>query len=1214
MRIPVSGIQKGQQAIMERSDGKWVISIGDEQVGEIKDSEKFSALGLDQYHIIGVNDDEGMVVRYADLHCHSDNSLGDGKSKVSEIIAAREWSGALTDHGNMYGFLEYYLGMKKAGKKPILGFEAYMVDMDGELTRNHLILLAENNQGLKNLYKLTSEAYDHFYRKPHVTWEMLERYHDGVICLTACPSGLLSRTILNGGMELACKVMERFIGIFGKDNFFVELQRHHLPNEELIHDKLVALAKKYEVKLVVTTDSHYPDPEDKQIHEILLCIERNQLIDDPNHATYDGDGYFLHTSEDMEELFPDHPEAMDNTLEIAERCNVDIKLKDVNLPQYEIPAGFKTPFDYLEHLIRDGYTKRFGGTEQEKDPVYMERLEYEINMIRQMKFEEYFIVVWDFINYCRKSGIYVGPGRGSAAGSLAAYCLWITNVDPIKYKLFFERFLNPERVSYPDVDTDIEFSRRPEVIQYLRDKYGEQNCARIVTFGTFAAKQAVKDVGRVLGKPVSYCTKLASYIPNEPKMTLAKALEVSPEFASAYNTDGEAHELIDLAMKLEGNKRHASQHACGVALAPSAVSDFMPTTYTTDDSGAKVLTTQVVMTEVEDLSLIKMDLLGLKNMSVIREVIERVIEEYGEDEILRQIKSSKDKVDYQNIPLDDRETYQMLAKGFTGGVFQLESPGMTRLVQQLLYDIDTLPEERMGECFERIVAAVALYRPGPMDYIPAYVSGMRDPNKIKYLVSGLEEILSDTYGVIVYQEQVMRIVQKIAGYGLARADYVRKCMGKKKLKEMEMEKEVFIHGNKEAFEAGGDPKYVPGCVENGVSIETAEELWAQMADFAKYAFNRSHAVCYAYIAVITAYMAKHWPAEFYSSMLNAFICDSKKIKSYLAEAHHRNIALLPPDVNESRENFLAVSGNIRFGLQGISGVKGVARNIMEERQTNGSYKDFQDFYERLADKNAKPNKTCLEGLIYAGAFSEFGDKASLLRFYPLIEASYKSKAKIFIPGQTSLFDAPEYSHIEMPKAKPLIKSYELEKEYEALGMYLSEHPAEMLENLAVDGFTTLRTVLTLDPRRNLLTGGMIRDLRTFYTKKMKMMASFILETKYDMVNCVVFPGEYEKCFSEIAEKKVVVVGCDLAYDERNERMQLIISSVSDAQTFTPKQEPIDVFVSSKTEQESVLNFMKSNPGNARVRLVGTNGKKYLVPFGVESTLKAIDYLAGGYKA
>lgn len=345
-------------------------------------------------------------------------------------------------------------------------------------------------------------------------------------------------------MELACKVMERFIGIFGKDNFFVELQRHHLPNEELIHDKLVALAKKYEVKLVVTTDSHYPAPEDKQIHEILLCIDRNQLIDDPNHATYDGDGYFLHTSEDMEELFPDHPEAMDNTLEIAKRCNVDIKLKDVNLPQYEIPAGFKTPFDYLEHLIRDGYTKRFGGTEQEKDPVYMDRLEYEINMIRQMKFEEYFIVVWDFINYCRKSGIYVGPGRGSAAGSLAAYCLWITNVDPIKYKLFFERFLNPERVSYPDVDTDIEFSRRPEVIQYLRDKYGEQNCARIVTFGTFAAKQAVKDVGRVLGKPVSYCTKLASYIPNEPKMTLAKALEASPEFASAYNTDGEAHELI----------------------------------------------------------------------------------------------------------------------------------------------------------------------------------------------------------------------------------------------------------------------------------------------------------------------------------------------------------------------------------------------------------------------------------------------------------------------------------------------------------------------------------------------------------------------------------------------------------------------------------------------------------------------------------------------
>lgn len=435
---------------MERGDNKWIVSIEDEQVGEFKDSKIFSDLKLDQYRVIGTNDNEGMIVRYADLHCHSDNSLGDGKSKVSEIIASREWSGALTDHGNMYGFLEYYLGMKKAGKKPILGFEAYMVDMEDQLTRNHLILLAENNKGLKNLFKLTSEAYDHFYRRPHVTWEMLEKYHEGVICLTACLGGLLPKTLLSGDMKLAEAAMECFIGIFGKENFFVELQRHHIPDEDRIHNHLVALAKKYEVKTVVTVDSHYPTPEDKYIHEILLCINRNKSINDPNHPAYDGDGYYLHTSEDMEELFADHPESLDNTLEIAERCNVDIKLKNVNLPQYEIPENFKTPFDFFEHLVRDGYKKRFEGTLLECDSVYMERLEYEISMIKQMKFEEYFIVVWDFINYCRNNGIYVGPGRGSAAGSLVAYCLWITNVDPIKYKLIFERFLNPERVSWPD--------------------------------------------------------------------------------------------------------------------------------------------------------------------------------------------------------------------------------------------------------------------------------------------------------------------------------------------------------------------------------------------------------------------------------------------------------------------------------------------------------------------------------------------------------------------------------------------------------------------------------------------------------------------------------------------------------------------------------------------------------------------------------------------
>jgi len=778
VRLNVPGLTVGSYAEMVKENGKWLISIDNELVVQVSDDARFAALGLDKYRLLGIKEGVGRVIRFADLHRHSDCSLLDGMTKIKDMVRRTEYAGALTDHGNMYGFLEYYKAMKAAGKKPIIGFEGYMESLDGQLRGRHVILLARNEQGVKNLYKLTSEAFNYFKRKPHITWEMLQTYHEGVICLSACLSGVLPTALREGDAALARQVMEKFLSIFGTEDFYVEIQRHFIREEDEIRGKLVSLAKEYGVRVVATTDAHFPDKDDSYTHEVLLCLQTEKTMDDPTRLKYDGTGYHLMTSEEMEDLFEAYPEALDNTLELAERCNVELKLNDVNLPKYSIPPRFGSPMDYMRHLAEEGYRERFGGTEHEKDPVYMERFRYELDMIETMGFASYFIIVWDFINYSRNHNIYVGPGRGSAAGSIVAYCLGITDLDPIKYNLLFERFLNPERISWPDIDTDIEFSKRPEVIQYMVKKYGAENVCRIVTFGTLAAKQAVRDVARCLGMSASYSTRLSGMIPKTVGMTIQQALEDSPDFKMAYDTDKDAQRIIDIALRLEGNKRHASQHACGLVLSPRPVSDFLPTSMEVDtETKEKALTSQVVMTEVEELSLIKMDLLGLKNMGVIHEVVDRAVENYGKEAVLQKIGSSRDEVRYQDIPLDDRATYQMLAKGLIDGVFQLESEGMTRVVSQMLEAVDSLPEARMHECFERLIAAVALYRPGPMEYIPNYISGMKDVHNIHYLTPELEPILRPTYGVIVFQEQVMQIVQKLAGYSLGRADLVRKAMG-----------------------------------------------------------------------------------------------------------------------------------------------------------------------------------------------------------------------------------------------------------------------------------------------------------------------------------------------------------------------------------------------------------------------------------------------------
>jgi len=1229
MIIKVPGLSAEKFAEMRHEGEKWNLYIDGCKVSSLPESQKFSELGRNNYRVLGLGNDNGRIIRFADLHRHSDCSLLDGMTQIPEMVARTEYAGALTDHGVMYGFLEYYNKMNEAGKHPIIGFEAYMESLDGRLQGRHLVLLAKNEQGVRNLYKLTSGAFDNFRRKPHVTWAMLEQYHEGVICLSACLAGVIPHALLNDNEAGARYAIEKFISIFGKDDFYIEIQRHCIPEEDQVRPQLVQLAKEYGLKVVATTDSHYPRKEDVKAHELLLCLQTEKTMDDPTHMRFSGTGYHLHTSEEMEQLFSDYPEALDNTLEVAEKCNVTLKLNDVNLPKYEIPKRFKSPSDYMVYLAKRGYEEHYGGTPHEKDPVYQERFDYEIKMIQQMGFESYFIIVWDFIDYCRKHNIYVGPGRGSAAGSIVAYCMGITDVDPIKYNLLFERFLNPERVSWPDIDSDIEFSRRPEVIQYMVKKYGAENVCRIVTFGTLAAKQAVRDVGRCLGKPASYNARLSGLIPKAPGMTIKQALATSIEFKNEYNTDAEAKTIIDLAMRLEGNRRHASQHACGVVLAPRSVSDFLPTSMEYDqDTGEKSLTSQVVKDEVESLSLIKMDLLGLKNMGVIHEVMDRIMETRGEKSVRALMRVPTGPIRYQDIPMNDRATFKMLAKGLTGGVFQLESDGMTRLVQDLLSDVETLPDARMDECFERIVAAVALYRPGPMDYIPDYLRGVKNPKDVHYDCPQEESILASTYGVLVYQEQLMQIAQKLAGYTMGEADVIRKACGKKKQALLDKERNKFIYGNRADFETGKAKHHIIGCVENGIPEKTAEEIWAKMEKFGKYAFNRSHAVCYAYISVITAFMSCHWPEEFYAGLLNAFIENSDKTREYLSQVAKRNISLLSPDINLSRCGFLAESGSIRFGLQGISGLKAMAEDIIEEREKAGNFTSFQDLYDRMTARDAKLNKKCLEGLIYGNALSTFSDnKSDLLAAITVLEANDRSTAVARHMGQFSLFS----STIELPTGTTrMAPRVELDREFDALGMYLSRHPADDLVAYVAHNpyYTTIENMLTMPLKSNKFSNdcqavGLVSGLRQFSTKNGEPMCSFMLSTKYAAISCVIFPKNYQSSGILLRDNIVISASGYVAEDSRNsEARQFVVSQVMEEDAIRTEEGGIDVTVRNKEEQTRVLKFLKENKVSKprrgyensiiKVFLVSPTGKRSNPRYTMR-TPKVTEYLKGGFR-
>lgn len=1206
-------IKEGEYGYLRRVNGTWMVYSDTAETPALEPADTFADLGLDEYRLLGLGNGEARVIRFSALHQHSHFSLLDSPLKIPDLVKATEYAGALTDHGNMYGFLSYYKAMKKAGKKPIIGIEAYMEDLDGNLSHRHVVLLAKNVTGYKNLLKLTSESFDHFHTFPHITWDMLAQRHEGIICLSACAGGVIPRALLARNEAGARAAIERFKGIFGED-FYIEIQNHGIQDEDYVRPQLVKLAQEYGIKVVATTDAHYLNKEDREAHQVLLCLRTDSTLDAPK-LKYDGEGYHVHNSEEMEKRFADYPEALDNTLEVAAKCNVEIELGTVNLPQYDIPEGFDNPHAYMCHLAEEGFKAKFAETDHLTDPKYLDRLKYEEDMIAQMGFSSYFIIVWDYINYAHNHNIYVGPGRGSAAGSLVAYCMGLTNVDPLQYDLLFERFLNPERVSWPDIDTDFEPEGRNRVIQYIRKKYGEPNVCRIAAISTMAAKRALLDVSRVLGLPSSYGPKLAKMIPSKTGTTIESALGFGAPLAVEIAKDKTAERVVRLAQRIEGCNRNITTHACGVCVAPGPISDFIPTAMVEDKSlGKKVLCTQITKEEVEELGILKMDLLGLSNLAAMHETIDQAIKNNGLAAIQEEVGTQKPDIQYSDITLNDRKTYELLQRGETGGVFQLEGAEITTLIRNLMWDLDTIPDDKLGEiAFERIVATVALYRPGPMDYIPDYLAAVRNPASIHYDCPQEEPILSSTYGVLVYQEQLIQIAQVLAGYSLGEADILRKACGKKKKELLLAERSRFIDGNKKDYEAGKAKHLIPGCVANGIPRKTAEEIWKKMEKFGEYAFNRSHAVCYAYIGYLTAYMSSHWGAEFFAAMMNAFVGTKDKVKSMLYKANRRGIKLCPPDIQKSDITFRGADNKILFGLQGISGVKNSAETIISARDQDGPFLDLQDLYERTAKLGNPLTKTTIEGLIWAGALDCFSpNKTALMLQYEKVKDHFANMTQKVAQGQMSLLGM-ENDRVPLPMVQEPPDLYAQQKEAEVLGMFVSKHPTDIYKERMAEhpDFTPLEIIVDTEAEIHLIkTLGLVQNFRPFSTKNNELMAAFTLETKFASIECLLFPKQFAECGGNLADNMVVCADGGLTRDKRDEtKWQFIVRKVSrPEEALNVSAGSVVVTVHNQAEQTKVLNFVKLHPGDVSVTLMA-HGRYFPIKGKVENSDQARAFFA-----
>ena len=1080
-------------------------------------------------------------MKFTHLHVHTEYSLLDGSSKIEELIETTKKLGmdsiAITDHGVMYGVINFYKAAKKAGIKPILGCEVYVApgsrkdreNVNGEERYHHLVLLAENEIGYANLMKIVSKGFtEGFYYKPRVDYEVLENYHEGIIALSACLAGVVATNLRKGLYEEAKNEALRLERIFGKGNFFLELQDHGILEQSTVNQGLLRMHKDTGIELVATNDVHYVHAEDQQAHDILLCIQTQKKVTDENRMRYDGGQYYLKSPQEMKSLFSYALEALENTHKIAERCNVEIEFGEYKLPKYDVPEGY-TAWEYLQKICNEGLERRYGNCTLE----LKERLEYELETIHGMGFVDYFLIVWDFIKYAKDHDIPVGPGRGSAAGSIVAYALEITNIDPIKYNLLFERFLNPERLTMPDIDIDFCYERRQDVIDYVVEKYGKEKVVQIVTFGTMAAKMVIRDVGRALDLPYSYVDSIAKMIPNELGINIKRALEVNKELRDLYEQEEQAKFLIDISMRLEGLPRHTSMHAAGVVISKEAVEEYVPLSRASDDK----ITTQFTMTTLEELGLLKMDFLGLRTLTVIHDAVELInkklekmfpsSEEYKKAQNIHEIPLRIDEIN-----TEDKNIYQLIGSGKTEGIFQLESPGMKNFMKEL-----------KPENLEDVIAGISLYRPGPMDFIPKYIQGKKNKESVTYECKELEPILEPTYGCIVYQEQVMQIVRELAGYSFGRSDLVRRAMSKKKADVMAKERKNFVYGNEE--------EGVKGCIANGISEEVANKIFDEMTDFAKYAFNKSHAACYAVVAYQTAFLKCYYPEEFMAALMTSVLDNTSKVSEYVANCRNLGIEILPPDVNEGEGNFSVNyqdgKGKIRYGLSAIKGLgRPIIEGIVKERELHGKYKDMKDFAMRLSGKEV--NKRTMENFIKAGAFDSMkGNRRQKMLIYAQILDEVNREKKDSIAGQMSLFDfvdddLKEAFEIQLPKVKEYEKEERLAMEKEVLGIYVSGHPLEEYQELLQKNITntTLQFALQEDINRPLVldgekvvVGGMLTGLTTKMTRNNQMMAFFTIEDMFGSVEVLVFPRDYEKNRSFLLEdQKVFVVGKVSVEEER----------------------------------------------------------------------------------
>ena len=1127
--------------------------------------------------------------KFVHLHLHTEYSLLDGANRIKDLpIRAKELgmdAMAITDHGVMFGCIDFYKACKANGVKPIIGCEVYVAPgsrfdkvLDKSVKYNHLILLAKNMQGYRNLCKLVSYGFtEGYYYKPRIDHELLEKYHDGLVCLSACLAGEVANYYLNGQDELAKNSALWFKNLFG-DDYYLEVQANTMKEQYLVNQKLFKLSKEIGVPLVATNDAHYLKKEDAYNHEILLCIQTGKRMSDPDRMKFKTDDFYVKSPEEMMEYFKDVPEAIENTVKIAEKCNVEFEFGHTILPNYDVPSEFETHYDYLKKLSYDGLHKRYG---DDLSKEIIDRAEYELGIINSMGFVDYFLIVWDYINFAKTHDIPVGPGRGSGAGSVIAYAIEITDIDPLKYGLIFERFLNPERISMPDFDVDFDYEKRQDVIDYVSQKYGHDNVSQIITFGTMSARMVIRDVARVLDFSYAEADKLAKMIPNDLHITIKKALEVNKELNDVYENDGRVKELLDIAMALEGLPRQASTHACGIIIAKEPVVNYVPL-YARDD----IISTQYIMTTLEELGLLKMDFLGLRTLTVIRDCKELVKKNRGID-----VEFDKE--------MNDPAVFKKWQDGESVGIFQFESQGMTNFMKELKPD-----------CLEDIIAGVSLYRPGPMDQIPRYIANKKDMEHAVYTHDSLKPILAVTYGCMVYQEQVMKIVTDLAGYSLGRSDLVRRAMGKKKLDVMAKEREIFVHGK---VDENGNVE-IPGCVRNGIDEVSANKIFDEMSEFAKYAFNKSHAACYAVVAYQTAYLKTYYPAEFMAAMLNSFLGNLDKIPVYVDECRKIGVEILKPDINKSFTKFTVEGNKIRFGLGSIKNV-GIAAvdAIVSEREKNGEFLDFGDFAERIYGESV--NKKCIESLIKAGAFDAFGKTRSTLiaSFETILDTVGYSKSR-GNENQVSMFDLYtddnvlqkiKYEYIELPEYDH--KEF-LSLEKEMLGIYISGHPLENYEEL-INKKTDFNSLIVqkfynqdnenneeiIEDNKVVKIAGIITSVKKKYTKNNKIMAFVTIEDLYGTLEMVVFDSVYSRFSNLLYDENIIFVNARVSV-RSNQDLSIVVNSISELDNEKDKIIDIEVYKLSDSKKALLRKWIvenRKNDGDVEIFVLNGENQEHL---------------------